>query len=1022
MPNKMLIDASHPEETRVVVVRGNRVEEFDFETEHKKQLKGNIYLAKVTRVEPSLQAAFVEYGGGRHGFLAFSEIHPDYYQIPKADREALVAEELARAQAENDDDDADAEREEQKKRRRKASAARRKDKSDDSVSEDVDAESDGEAASEDEGGNESESEGDDERRESARGGSSHETNGDEDESASEDEDGSEDDDEDDSDSDDGDDEDGESEDDGDDETSEEDGKSRSHRGGQRQKRGRRSSGRGRSRKNGDGNDGSDGDDDDDSVDEVGSEDAMEEVPVRQARVRKNYKIQEVIKRRQILLVQVVKEERGNKGAALTTYLSLAGRYSVLMPNTARGGGISRKITNQSDRKRLRDMVRELEIPRGMGIILRTAGANRTKAEIKRDYEYLMRLWESVRTLTLQSIAPSLVYEEGSLIKRSIRDLFNKDIDQILVSGEAGYREAKDFMRMLMPSQAKVVQPYREPAPIFARQGIEPQLDKMLQPHVTLKSGGYIIINQTEALVAIDVNSGRSTREMSIENTAYQTNLEAAEEIARQLRLRDLAGLIVVDFIDMDEKRNNRAVEKKMKDCLKSDRARIQVGKISHFGLMELSRQRIRASVLESTMKSCPMCEGTGMIRATSSMALHAIRHVEDYLLKNKGRDLIVKVSTETALFILNEKRHHIDELEQANQMRIVIQADHAMGHNDVTVELGGPATKPVTRTVINPASIQDENEIDEELANEAEQDESDFEEDAGTEDDASTSDDRSDETEAKDEGSSEKSRGRGRRRRRRRGGSDEDQSETEGEDNSQAADGEEASAKSDNGSEDDEDGSSGRRRRRRGRRGGRRQRDGQSANDNGSDRTGDDASDVTMSGDETDGSDASAQTDRNHAEPGETETQERDSQPAPSEHTAEEAVSVETSETHEQVVAADAIEAGQPADGQASPSTADERFDDPVASMIGEAAHASDETAGANEQAASETEETPFASNDASTETQAEAAETDVAEAEAEAPRREPLTEPLVTSSSANGGDEAEEKPRRGGWWNRGFF
>ncbi|TIX07480.1 MAG: ribonuclease E/G, partial [Mesorhizobium sp.] len=359
--------------------------------------------------------------------------------------------------------------------------------------------------------------------------------------------------------------------------------------------------------------------DDHEIESVGAEDALEEVRNRRKPVRRQYKIQEVIKRRQILLVQVVKEERGNKGAALTTYLSLAGRYSVLMPNTARGGGISRKITNAQDRKRLKEVVADLEVPQGMGVILRTAGESRTKAEIKRDYEYLMRLWENVRNLTLQSTAPALVYEEGSLIKRSVRDLYNKDIDEILVSGEDGYREAKDFMRMLMPSHAKVVQPYRDTTPIFVRNGIEAQLDRMLQPQVTLKSGGYIIINQTEALVSIDVNSGRSTKEHSIEDTALHTNLEAAEEVARQLRLRDLAGLIVIDFIDMEENRNNRSVEKRLKDHLKNDRARIQVGRISHFGLMEMSRQRIRASVLESTMKPCPHCGGTGHVRSDSSV-------------------------------------------------------------------------------------------------------------------------------------------------------------------------------------------------------------------------------------------------------------------------------------------------------------------------------------------------------------------------------------------------------------------
>ena len=399
----------------------------------------------------------------------------------------------------------------------------------------------------------------------------------------------------------------------------------------------------------------------------------------------------MIKRRQILLVQVVKEERGNKGAAMTTYLSLAGRYSVLMPNTARGGGISRKITNIQDRKRLKEIVKDLQVPKGMGVILRTAGANRTKVEIKRDYEYLMRLWENVRTLTLESVAPCLVYEEGSLIKRSIRDLYNKDISEILVAGEQGYREAKDFMRMLMPSHAKVVQPYRDPLPIFAHNGIESQLDGMLQPEVTLKSGGYLVINQTEALVAIDVNSGRSTKEHSIEETACQTNLEAAEEVARQLRLRDLAGLVVIDFIDMEEKRNNRLVEKKLKDCLKDDRARIQVGRISHFGLMEMSRQRIRASVLESTMQPCPHCNGTGYIRSDSSLALHVIRSIEEYLLRTPHFNIIVRTSVATALYVLNHKRQALDDLEHRFGLTINIEADDDVGAQNIAIYKGSPA-------------------------------------------------------------------------------------------------------------------------------------------------------------------------------------------------------------------------------------------------------------------------------------------------------------------------------------------
>ncbi|QGG90219.1 Rne/Rng family ribonuclease [Agrobacterium sp. MA01] len=678
MADKMLIDASHEEETRVVVVRGNRIEEFDFESQHKKQIRGNIYLAKVTRVEPSLQAAFVDYGGNRHGFLAFAEIHPDYYQIPLADRQALLRAEAEEHRKENDVEGDEV-----------FNDPAQQDQPDiginttnsvtsaivDDVAAELAAEADADVAATAVVEGESEAAAEEPvakakpkrvRKPRAKKVAAEETAAEEGSESSDDVEG------------------------GTiaaivdmDEISEEAG---GRRGGRR--------------------DDDDGDDDDDDhieekeeIESVGAEDAMEEVPDRVVRKpRKQYRIQEVIKRRQILLVQVAKEERGNKGAALTTYLSLAGRYSVLMPNTARGGGISRKITQPTDRKRLKEIARGLEVPQGMGVILRTAGANRTKVEIKRDFEYLMRLWENVRTLTLASTAPCLVYEEGSLIKRSIRDLYNKDISEIIVSGEEGYREAKDFMKMLMPSHAKVVQPYRDLHPIFARSGIEAQLDKMLQPQVTLKSGGYIIINQTEALVSIDVNSGRSTREYSIEDTALQTNLEAAEEVARQLRLRDLAGLIVIDFIDMEEKRNNRAVEKKLKDCLKNDRARIQVGRISHFGLLEMSRQRIRASVLESTTQVCPHCAGTGLIRSQSSVALHVLRGIEEFLLKATTHDIIVHTTPETALYLLNQKRDTIVDYEGRFGVSIVIDggmpAQHG-GSQHFTIERGEAVENPV---------------------------------------------------------------------------------------------------------------------------------------------------------------------------------------------------------------------------------------------------------------------------------------------------------------------------------------
>lgn len=736
MSNKMLIDASHPEETRVIVTRGNKIEEFDFESEHKKQLKGNIYLARVTRVEPSLQAAFVEYGGNRHGFLAFSEIHPDYYQIPLADRLALLEAEANAANGEDDDDEPRNNKSERPRRGRRR--GRRDEQNGDSYANGSEksvppAEPVGPAFKNYVPGTPAIS-----LLQNADVVSEviESQNGDDDDSDD------------------------------------------------------------------------NGDSEDDLVESVGSEDALEELPTPRRTNRRQYNIQEVIKRRQIILVQVVKEERGNKGAALTTYLSLAGRYSVLMPNTARGGGISRKITNPQDRKRLKEIVKELEVPQGMGVILRTAGANRTKAEVKRDYEYLMRLWENVRTLTLQSTAPTLVYEEGSLIKRSIRDLYNRDISEILVAGENGYREAKDFMRMLMPSHAKVVQPYRDPVPVFTRYGLEAQLDRMLQPQVTLKSGGYLIINQTEALVAIDVNSGRSTREHSIEDTALQTNLEAAEEVARQLRLRDLAGLIVVDFIDMEEKRNNRAVEKKIKECLKDDRARIQVGRISHFGLLEMSRQRIRASVLESTMQICPHCGGAGHIRSDSSMALQIIRGIEDFLLRYPGYDIVVRTPATSALYVLNHKRQLLADLEGRFGAAISINADESVGHQQFAIDKAGPSTRPITHRPVQP--IDSEEDLNDP--------------DIPIDDDFNAEDDAASVGETADKENDENDRKR-RRRRRRRGGRDHetaDQSEQTDSENGDSDETDEETnigATSSNQNEEER-----RRKRRRGRRGGRKNR------------------------------------------------------------------------------------------------------------------------------------------------------------------------------------------------------
>ena len=685
MANKMLIDAAHPEETRVVV-KGNRVEEFDYESASKKQLRGNIYLAKVTRVEPSLQAAFVDYGGNRHGFLAFTEIHPDYYQIPVADRQALLEEEAAeqsRASAEEAaEDDAASSGGGRRRRRGRRGRGRgdsRRDAREQETSSDEESpiaealpiatfELDDDDEVDTTPRDEDENDGSDIQFEASD--LTHEVSEPAEARSEEDDTEAE-----------------ESDDAHQDDAQQDDAQQSEAETALEAREQEASDEDDEAEEDDDSDEDYDEDPDDDSdddhrksskdrVESVGSEDALEELPERARRRRgRPYKIQEVIRRRQIILVQVVKEERGNKGAALTTYLSLAGRYTVLMPNTARGGGISRKITQPTDRKRLREIAGELEVPEGMGLIIRTAGAQRTKTEIKRDYDYLLRLWETVRDLTLGSTAPALVYEEGSLIKRSIRDLYNKDIDEVLVAGDDAYREAKDFMRMLMPSHAKNVKPYKEPEPIFIRYQVERQLAAMFSPQVTLRSGGYIVINQTEALVSVDVNSGKATREHNIEDTALKTNLEASEEIARQLRLRDLAGLIVIDFIDMDERRNNRQVERRLKDALKNDRARIQVGRISAFGLLEMSRQRLRTGVLEGSTNACAMCQGTGIVRSVESVALDILRSIEDRLITDGVVPLSATTAVDVALYILNQKRAHLKDIEARYNVPITVEAD-----------------------------------------------------------------------------------------------------------------------------------------------------------------------------------------------------------------------------------------------------------------------------------------------------------------------------------------------------------
>ncbi|MGA0544220.1 Rne/Rng family ribonuclease [Brevundimonas sp. VNH65] len=643
MSKTMLIDAAHAEETRVAIVDGRQVEEFDFESKTKRQLRGNIYLAKVTRVEPSLQAAFVEYGGNRHGFLAFNEIHPDYYQIPVADREAIMAEA---------DDEAD---------------------EDDLGRESADDEADPEAKLADE---------------------------------------------------------------------------------ERLKR----------------------------------------------RLMRRYKIQDVIKRRQILLVQVVKDERGAKGAALTTWLSLAGRYCVLMPNTGKGGGISRKITNSSDRRRLKSAVASFEVPKGMGLIIRTAGAKRTKAEIRRDYEYLLRLWETIRETTLASHAPSVIYEEENLVRRAVRDMFDKDFDGIQVQGIEGFKQARDFMRVLMPSQSKKVHLYQGARPLFAANGIEDVLTGIHQPVVTLKSGGYLVINQTEALVAIDVNSGKATKERNVEQTAFKTNCEAAVEAARQLRLRDLAGLIVIDFIDMDEPKNNRTVERILKDALSEDRARIQMGKISAFGLMEISRQRRRLGVLEGATEICPHCQGAGRIRSAESAALTVLRALDAEAGKNGAGSVILRVSTAVALYILNHKRAYLQSLLVQRGLNVVVQIDDSLAQSESTIERTESYDDFVApEPEVSLADLQDD--FDDAAWSDEDEDEDDEEDD---EDEADIEREDTDDDAA---GGRIEVGGGGRRRRRRRGGRRDEES------------GVEATA------DDEEDDGEGGRRRRRGRRGGRRARE-----------------------------------------------------------------------------------------------------------------------------------------------------------------------------------------------------
>ncbi len=710
MTMRMLIDARHREETRVAVVKGNRIEEFDFESVEHQQIKGNIYLAKVTRVEPSLQAAFVDYGGNRHGFLAFSEIHPDYYQIPKEDREALLREEAEHA----------------------AEEERLRDAAEDH--EPYDGHHDDDGRDRDRPDADTEGEDAPDSAETLGGG------------------------------------------------------------------------------NGDDNG-------------HGDRAAAEALRSRRMNLRRRYKIQDVIHRRQVLLVQVVKEERGNKGAALTTYLSLAGRYCVLMPNTTHGGGISRKISNVADRKRLKVIMADLNLPSTMGCIVRTAGLQRTKIEIKRDFDYLARLWDGIRDNTLKSSAPALIYTDSDLIRRAIRDIYNKDIDEVIVEGEEGFKAAREFMKQLMPSHARKIKPYADAVPLFQRYGAEDQLAAMYQPIVQLKSGGYLVINPTEALVSIDINSGRSTREHGIEATAVGTNLEAAHEIARQLRLRDMAGLVVIDFIDMENNSNVRKVEKAMKGALANDRARIQVGRISSFGLMEMSRQRLRTGVLEASTRQCPHCEGTGLVRTASSAGLSALRMLEEEAARGKGSVLTMRASSEAAFYLLNRKRHELAEIESRYGVRIEVLSDGETEGARMTVEASGPP--PAFTPVFEPVAFDEEDEVLDSFEDE--------EDEAEAEDEREERDDQAE----RGDGAGGARKKRSRRRRGRRGQRDEQRDDqpnrVDGEVGESSADSEESAdaerETTEEGATREETAEETRRRNRRGRRGGRRRREGVAGQD-----------------------------------------------------------------------------------------------------------------------------------------------------------------------------------------------
>ncbi|OYX65043.1 MAG: ribonuclease E/G [Sphingomonadales bacterium 32-64-17] len=950
MATRMLIDARHPEETRVAVLQGNRIEEFDFESAEHKQIKGNIYLAKVTRVEPSLQAAFVDFGGNRHGFLAFSEIHPDYYQIPQADRDALLAEEQAaadeeaalREQEDGDDGDLDGH-----------------DGDDEPGVEEIDTSEKDDVATIEDG---------------------HVENGDDDDS-------------------DGEDTGADDEDEGDDSESGED-----DNGEQRSRRGR---GRGRARRQGNGRRNSGG----------SRAKEIDEARAKRQALRRRYKIQDVIQRRQVLLVQVVKEERGNKGAALTTYLSLAGRYCVLMPNSSHGGGISRKISSGSDRKRLKSIVSDLSLPRSMGLIVRTAGLSRTKTEIKRDFDYLARLWDEIRENTLKSSAPAMIHSDSDLIKRAIRDIYNREIEEVVVEGEAGYKAARAFMKLLMPSHARRVKHYSDPVPLFQRYGAEDQLSAMYDPMVQLKSGGYLIINPTEALVSIDINSGRSTKEHGIEQTALHTNLEAAREIARQLRLRDMAGLVVIDFIDMEHGSNVRKVEKAMKDALKNDRARIQVGRISGFGLMEMSRQRLRTGVLEATTRECPHCDGTGLVRTASSAGLSALRMIEDEAAKGKGTLITLFASTEASIYLLNAKRADLAEIEKLYGVTVEVQPEGEDEGAKMRVTSSGP--RPTETPKFEQIVDEDDDPIEDE--------------DEGTEDEAEDHADNDDDDQR-----------RSKRRRRRRGGRgrnkgrDED-GDSEGSDNEDEAgsddDASDNAESDDSGNEADTDGDGEekpRRRRRRGGRGRNRRRDENGAE--GEDEAGSEGDDASTEDAQPELAEATADAPAPEVAEAAEPAAETAEAAAPAEEEAPKpkrrsrAKKAEPKPEAEAEAEARAEEAPKPkrrsrarkvepkpeAEAEAE-APAEEAPKPKRRSRAKKVAEPATEAAAATEEAAEAKPEVEAAPAPAKPEAAEPAQEPAPAE---EAPTAEAA--PSAEDSQASD-DKGEEQPRRGGWWQRTF-